>query len=87
MVIDSTKTATYTAIRGNGPQQGNYKAIIKEQDYQQLMQLLQQSKFLKLKEKYEYPYLDVPGAITTITYNQGQTKTIDDYGQRGTKEL
>lgn len=87
MTILSDKKATYNAIRFNKDQEGIYQATIKEDDFKQLISLLQATNFASLQDEYKPNVTDLPGVDLEITYNKNQVKKIHDYGARGTEEL
>ena len=87
MTILSDRAATYNAIRFNDKQEGLYQGTIKEDDFKQLMSLLQATNFTTLKDEYKPNVTDLPGVDLEITYNRGQVKKVHDYGARGTEEL
>lgn len=87
MTINDDHAATYEAIRFNDDQQGQYQATIKDEDYRQLMDLLEKTKFTALENEYKVPMTDMPGMNLDIRFDKDKTKTIRDYGAKGTPEL
>ena len=66
---------------------GAYSTIIKEKDYQQIIDLLNYMNFEQLNASY-YPGLkDAQQATLTITYDNGKIKTITDNGMNATQSL
>lgn len=63
---------------------GNYKATISSKQYHELMNLLNYIDFEKLQDHYYVRWTDSQSATLTITYNNGQVKSIYDYGMIGT---
>ncbi|MFN5831154.1 MAG: DUF6438 domain-containing protein [Bacteroidota bacterium] len=89
--IDDTKQATLKAIADNRVDDklldGAYSTIIKEKDYQQIIDLLNYMNFEQLNASY-YPGLkDAQQATLTITYDNGKIKTITDNGMNATQSL
>lgn len=87
MAIGNDRSALYNAIRFNKNQEGRYKATIKEDDFKQLIRLIEATNFTQLQDEYKLPVTDLPGMDLQITYNKNQVKKIHDYGARGTEEL
>ena len=86
MVINADRTAEYNAIRFND-KSGKFKGQIKEKEFSRLIDLLQETDFVNLKDKYKVNRTDHQTAFLTITYDDGKIKKIEDYGLKGTDEL
>lgn len=67
--------------------EGNYSAIIKENDFKKLKNLLVYLDFPTLKNNYSLVSFHHPEGKLTITYNGGKVKTINDFGLVGTYGL
>lgn len=92
--IDKDRKAVYTAIRFNFSQdfealspEGTFKAVIHERDYDLLLKKLNDIDFPTLQDDYKVGYTDAQTANLKIFYNNGQIKSMKDYGMRGTPEL
>lgn len=86
--IDKNKNGSYTATRHNKSDkgekiEGTFKTRINLDDYKAVEELLSYINFPKLKDRYTVNWTDDQTATLTITYNNGKTKTISDYGQQG----
>lgn len=72
----------------SGPKEGTFKTTIKETDYNKLISLLDGLNLKTLKDKYGSKNVtDLPTAHLIITFGDGSTKHIEDYGKRGTEKL
>lgn len=87
MTIHSNKTVAYSAIRFNKNQEGQYKTVISQKEYDKLISLLNATDFPQLKDEYKLDITDMPGMDLAITYNEGKVKKIHDYGAQGTPQL
>ena len=93
IVIDKFKNASLDAqhynIKGeNGKEiKGNYKAIIKDKDFEEIVNLLNDINFPNLNDKYNIGRKDYPSCFLTITYDNVKVKKISDYGLSGTTGL
>ena len=56
---------------------------LSEKEIKKILSLLDYSNFADLKESYEVGCTDQPTTTLTITYDDGKTKTIKDYGSSG----
>lgn len=63
---------------------GTFKTPIKDENFEELITILNYTDFPNLKDNYNVPWTCDQGGILKVTYNHGQTKTIDDYGSKGT---
>jgi hypothetical protein len=79
--IDSKGAADYEAIEFNA-QQGKFKANLSSAIKDSLFQLLNDIDFPNLKDNYAVSWTDQQTAILKITYNNGEIKTINDYGMK-----
>jgi Domain of unknown function (DUF6438) len=66
---------------------GTYKANIKDKDIEKLVDILGYTDFPNLKGGYQVPWSCDETGIIKITYDGGKTKTIVDYGTKGTYGL
>jgi len=87
--IDNNKNATFIAQIYNKNRkekeiQGEFKTIIKEEDYNLIVDLLNYIDFPNLKDDYAVGWTDDQTSFLTITYNNGKVKEIRDYGLIGT---
>lgn len=80
--INADRAAKYQAIEFNNPD-GNFTAIIDENRYDRLCNLLNYINFPSLKKEYIPPITDCPHYYLTIQYDHGITKMIHDYGPSG----
>lgn len=62
---------------------GTYKTTIKDEDFKELINILDYTDFPKLKNEYHVPWTCDDTGVIKITYNGGKTKTIVDYGAKG----
>jgi hypothetical protein len=63
---------------------GTFKTTLDSSRYKQIIDLVNYIDFEKLDQNYEISWSDDQTAIITITYDDGKTKTIRDYGLFGT---
>ena len=72
----------------SGPKEGIFKATIKEADYNKLVAMLDSLNLKSLKNYYGNKNVtDLPTSHLNITFTDGITKHIEDYGKHGTEEL
>jgi hypothetical protein len=83
LIIDSNRNAQYEAIKYNKTY-GDFEGMINEDNFDQLIQLLNYIDFTNLKNKYSVSWNDDQNCTLTITYDNGKIKTIDDDGMHGT---
>ncbi len=70
------------------PREGTFTGTIKKEDYDKLIALLDSLNPKSLKNKYgERNITDLPTSYLRINFNDGTSKTIEDYGKHGTKKL
>jgi hypothetical protein len=86
LMINSNKSITYIAEQYNDLQ-GEFNSIIKTEDYNSIIDLLNYIDFPSLKNNYEVNWTDDQACELRITYNNGKTKIISDYGKIGTYGL
>lgn len=79
-------TATYQAEEYN-ERQGRFTATVAPTQVSYLWRLLNYLDFPQLRDFYNVSSTDQPTCILTITYANGQVKTIADYGEEGTLGL
>jgi hypothetical protein len=98
LTINKDQTATFLAEHYNfskgsilePPSQQNegfFKGKIKKENYNNLIGLLNYIDFTKLKDEYSVGWTDDRTGDLKITYANGRTKTISDYGMVGTYGL
>jgi hypothetical protein len=86
LTIDEKGTANYNAIDYD-PQQGKFKAVLSTSTKDSLFELLNDIDFANLKDNYKVAWTDQQTAILKVTYNDGEIKTINDYGMKGSFSL
>jgi hypothetical protein len=99
LTITNDRTALLNAIEFNSLEpnlweyeisrelKGKFKANIDKESYQEIIDLLNYLDFPSLEKNYWVSATDNPGSKLTITYDQGKTKVISDYGKTGTLGL
>ncbi|MNK16763.1 hypothetical protein D3C87_349330 [compost metagenome] len=96
LTINKNKSATFLAEHYNFNKdkrnnafknEGLFDTKINDIDYKQLVNLLNYIDFKNLKDEYSVSWTDDQTATLTITYDNGKTKTIEDYGMIGTYGL
>ncbi|MBY8963845.1 hypothetical protein KJK34_13875 [Flavobacterium sp. D11R37] len=95
MLINKNGTSVFTAIEYNYTEpwqkgnllQGVYKITLKDDTLNEIKSLLNYIDFPSLQEEYNVTWTDDQTAILKVTYNNGKTKTITDYGLQGTYGL
>ncbi len=89
--IHADKSAIWTAEEynkiNNKEIKGTYKTILTDEKYKELVLLLNYIDFEKLKDTYSVSWSDDKTYDLKITYANGKTKTISDYGGIGTYGL
>ncbi|SFH94947.1 DUF6438 domain-containing protein [Halpernia frigidisoli] len=84
----NTFTKSNTKGGSGDSREGTFKTVLKEADYNNLVMLINQLNVSSLKNKYgNQNVTDLPTSTLAITMIGGNTKTIEDYGKRGTPEL
>ncbi|WP_162927075.1 DUF6438 domain-containing protein [Flavobacterium psychrotrophum] len=66
---------------------GTYKSTVKDDDLEELIDVLNYTDFPNLIDNYSVPWTCDQAGIIKITYDNGKTKTISDYGLQGTYGL
>ncbi len=91
MTIRTDRSSVWEAIRynqfGSHKSAGTYSCTITEDKYAELTNLLNYIDFEKLQLDYAVRWTDDQQATLTITFDNGQSKTILDYGLLGTYGL
>ena len=93
IVIDKAKNATFNAQHHNRKDKnekeikGKYKTTIKDKDFDEIINLMNDIDFPNLNNNYTIGRKDYPSCFLTITYDNGKVKRIRDYGLSGTSEL
>jgi len=90
-VIDAerfTFTEGRTKDDFSGPKEGIFKTTIKQADYHKLTSLLDDLDLKNLKGYYGNKNItDLPTAHLRVTFTDGSSKHIEDYGKGGTEKL
>lgn len=84
--IDANRNTIYNAIEYNDLT-GIYYSKISQDDYYTLIRLINYLDFPNLKDRYKVNWTDDQSYKLIITYDDGKTKTINDYGKAGTYGL
>lgn len=99
MTINPDRTAVFEAEHFNfndkpskdefsKPREGTFKGTIKEEDYNQLISLLDGLNVKGLNDKYgEHNITDLPTSYLRIKFADGTSKNVEDYGKRGSEKL
>ncbi len=91
LIIQEDKSAYWHAEQHNiineNEFKGNYRSTIDEVHHNQIVELLNYLDFDKLKSNYTVDWTDDQTSRLKITYNNGETKSINDYGLKGTYGL
>ena len=70
------------------PREGTFKGTIKEEDYNQLISLLDGLNVKGLNDKYgEHNITDLPTSYLRMKFADGTSKNVEDYGKRGSEKL
>ena len=90
-VIDAERF-TFTEGRSkddfSGPKEGIFKTTIKQPDYNKLISLLDDLDLKNLRPYYGNKNVtDLPTAHLLITFTDGSSNHIEDYGKGGTEKL
>ena len=89
--INADKTASWSAARFNRIDkkelEGTFNTTISQDKFDDLVNLLNYIDFEKLKDKYAVNWTDDQTCYLKITYDNGKTKSIQDYGLLGTYGL
>lgn len=79
---------TFSKGEFDKPREGTFTGIIKESDYQKLIQLLDGLKVKSLNEKYgKRNVTDMATSYLTVKFADGTTKQVEDYGKKGSEKL
>ena len=95
MTINSDRTAIFEAERFNFSQdrsseekEGTFKGTINEDEYKQLISMLNSLEPKELKDYYGNKNVsDLPTSYLTLKFQDGTNKKIEDYGKHGTPDL
>jgi len=74
-------------ILNKGKNEGYFEVKIKDADFLNFEDILNYINFSTLEEDYAVRWTDDQSCTLTITYDNGKTKTIKDYGLSGTYGL
>jgi hypothetical protein len=94
--INKDKSAVFVAQHFNfddnldnysSKEEGNFQTIISKGKFDELNAILNYIDFVNLKSSYDVHWTDDQSSTLKITYDNGKTKTIDDYGLIGTYGL
>ena len=66
---------------------GNFKTVIRKPQLDSLMTLVNKSNFFSLENHYTNAWTDHATYTLTVRLQNGQTKTIEDYGPSGPEKL
>ena len=86
MTILNDGTANYDARLYN-ERQGQFRTIVRKPQLDSLLAYIANADFFSLKENYSTPITDQPTYILTVKLKNGKSKTIEDYGPSGPKNL
>jgi hypothetical protein len=84
LTILSNRQATFKAIKYNDGKKGKYKTNIDTAAFNNLLQIINYINLPALESYYTINASDNQTVTLEIKYNNGQTKTISDYGVTGT---
>jgi len=87
--IDETGKAIFNASDFNEDTNrkqvnGKFTALLDSLHVNEIKNILNYKHFPTLEKKYSVPWTDDQTGYLTITYNDGKTKIIEDYGMQGT---
>lgn len=68
-------------------EEGSFKAVINQADYDKIVDILNYIDFSKLDNEYSEDVTDLSSALLKVTYDNGKVKIIRDYGLQGTYGL
>ncbi|WP_151088150.1 DUF6438 domain-containing protein [Hymenobacter baengnokdamensis] len=86
LFINKDGSVSYKGIQ-NVSKIGDYKLIMSKSELSYLTSLLAAINPLKLNNHYSIDASDFPSINLTVNYANGQVKSIEDYGERGTYGL
>lgn len=86
LTVNNDRTADYNAGFYTG-KSGHFTGMIDEQSFNELMQLVDYIRVQSLNERYAVDGTDYPTAILKVVFEDGQVKSISDYGMAGTQGL
>ncbi|WEK69785.1 MAG: DUF6438 domain-containing protein [Candidatus Chryseobacterium colombiense] len=70
------------------PREGTFKTTIKQEDYNKLIDLLNNLEVKNLNDKYgNRNVTDMATSYLRISFPDNTTKTVEDYGKKGTDKL
>ena len=95
MTINEDRTAileaeqfNFSQVRNPETSEGTFKGTIKQEDFNKLVAMLDSLNPKQLKAYYGNQNVsDLPTSFLKINFQDGTTKTIEDYGKNGTPEL
>ena len=91
LIINSNQNASLNAGMFNDINgvelEGNYTSVIKNENFEELNDLINYIDFVNLKNEYAVSWTDDQSCILSLTYDDGKIKKISDYGLSGTYGL
>lgn len=81
--VDAGGSATYNALQYND-REGKFTGTIEQAAYDKLLQTICYLNLPSLNDDYSVNWTDDQAVTLTVTFGNGQTKTIQDYGAIGT---
>lgn len=100
ILIEKNKSSVLKAIDGNSIYEntekyndtinevkGEFKSIIKEKDFNEIVNLLNYMDFPNMEDRYSLRRMHTNDCVLKITYSNGKIKEINDYGMFGTYGL
>lgn len=86
LTINSDRSADYNAGYHTG-KSGHFTVVITDTDFNQIMQLTDYINVQSLDVNYAVDVTDHPTAYLKVIFENGQEKSIQDYGMSGTRGL
>lgn len=86
MEIEGNGHARYEAKRFN-PVQGKYTGVIRKEQMDSLIVLIDKAKLLSLPDEYTQQVTDMPTYRLFVHFKDGKSKWISDYGPMGPEAL
>ena len=83
LTLSADRTVSYNGLR-HVSRLGAHNLLVDQADLYYLNQLLSNLHLDALRSQYAVPWTDDQTSTLTVTTQQGQTKTIGDYGMKGT---
>lgn len=86
MTINGNGEAQFNAEKFND-REGNFVEVIRPGQLDSLRRLITNANLQSLKNDYAVSWTDMPTYTLTVKLNNGQSKTIRDYGPSGPEKL